>query len=506
MRSGVRADLVSFLVFFGAPFFLLINLAVVCLAETAMGEVPKPLRGPLNETEIPNAPSTQARTVVAESTYNMGDNETPLVAEARAVAQAKRMALEQAGIYVQSYTRVRDSNLTVDEIEEVSAGFMEVEVLEKKRTLVREGIQVHVKVRCTIQLDRADAFLRHLGETSEIWRNTLAERQQRLQQDQTQLTQEVENLKDQLVRSKPDAKDQLASDLAIRQRRLEARELREQAYNARSNFEMNSDIRVELLSAAIALDPHYGEAWYDRGVEYWAYEKYKLAVRDLSEALRLGGAFPSDPHYLRGKAFAKLGQAREAVEDLTLCLRSCDLSIAGKINVYGTLGEAHSQLQQFDLAISDYTEIIDRLFPLYCPNPCRTPYSAGSYYRNRGIAYVMANNLSLAISDLTEALQRARTGSAISPHDQQIEVSSLMFRVIAHAKMGRKKKAIADLKAMKELCQPLGHLQNDKSGMLAEICTLPSSKFPEFVAAAKDDKEFSYRLPEPKSQRLPRGH
>jgi hypothetical protein len=215
---------------FGTAIFSLTNLAVVCLAETPVGEIPKSLRGLRKEIEfLPNTPSTQVKTVVTESTYNMGDKETPLIAEARALAQIKRAALEQMGIYVQSYTRVRDSDITTDEIKAVTAGFMEVEVLEKKRTLVRAGIQVHVKARCTIQLDHAEASLRRLGETGQIHRNTLAERQQRLQQEHAQLVQEVENLKNHLVHSRPDTRDQLASDLATRQRHLEARDLRGKA-------------------------------------------------------------------------------------------------------------------------------------------------------------------------------------------------------------------------------------------------------------------------------------
>lgn len=222
-------------------------------------------------------------------------------------------------------------------------------------------------------------------------------------------------------------------------------------------------------------------------------------MRDLSEALRLGGTFPSDPRYLRGKAFVKAGQPKEGIEDLTLCLRLCkDLSIAAKINIYESLGGAHFYLEQFDQAILNYTEIIDRLFPLYCASPCRTPYSAYSYYRNRGGAYLMSNKLPLAIRDFTEVIQRARTFGD-TPHDQEVEVEGLFARVLAYAWAGKEQEAIADLNAMKELCQPNRYLV--KSSILEEICVLPESKFPDFVTAIKDDKKFSYQSPESKSQR-----
>jgi len=471
----------------GAAFLSFNTFVLVCFVEALAGESHKSLRELFKEIEVPtNVSSIQVKTVITEATYNMGDNETPLNAEARALAQAKRAALEQTGIYVQSYTRVRDTDLTADEIEAVTAGFMEVEVLEKKRTIVREGVQVYVKVRCAIRPDRADTFLRRLVETSGIQRNVLAESQQRLQQDQARLAKEIEKLKGQLARSDAGAKDSLASDVAIRERRLEARELREKAYKARANFEMSPEVRAELLSAAIALDPLYGEAWYDRGVEYWAFENYKLAVRDLSEALKLGGTFPSDPRYLRGKSLVKIGKPREAIEDLTLCLRSCDLSVAGKINVYDALGKAHFYLEQFDRVIMDYTEIIDRLFPSYCPAPCRTPFSADSYYQYRGLAYFQLKKLPQAIRDLTEAIERARTLRS-SPHDQEIEVASLFFRVLAYARIDKKEDAIADLDYMKELCQSSEHRRRNESGLLDDICMLPPSKFSDFVTAARTD-------------------
>ena len=48
---------------------------------------------------------TETKNIISEGTYNMGDGETPGVAESRALLQAKRTALEQAGTYVESYSK-----------------------------------------------------------------------------------------------------------------------------------------------------------------------------------------------------------------------------------------------------------------------------------------------------------------------------------------------------------------------------------------------------------------
>ena len=47
----------------------------------------------------------ETKEIISEGTYNMGDGETPTVAESRALLQAKRTAVEEAGTYVESYSK-----------------------------------------------------------------------------------------------------------------------------------------------------------------------------------------------------------------------------------------------------------------------------------------------------------------------------------------------------------------------------------------------------------------
>jgi hypothetical protein len=97
--------------------------------------------------EMDSLCSPQAKEIIAEGTYNMGDGETPGVAESRALLQAKRTALEQAGTYVESYTKVKNLQLTEDEIQVLASGLMEVEILDKKRTIIGDDIHFYVKLK-----------------------------------------------------------------------------------------------------------------------------------------------------------------------------------------------------------------------------------------------------------------------------------------------------------------------------------------------------------------------
>ena len=96
----------------------------------------------------------EPRAILAEATYIMGDGETPDFAEAGALQKAKQAALEEAGTYVQSYTKVQNLDLTTEEIQTIAGGVLHVEVLEKTRTLVTDGFRVYSKIRATVTTDK----------------------------------------------------------------------------------------------------------------------------------------------------------------------------------------------------------------------------------------------------------------------------------------------------------------------------------------------------------------
>ena len=58
----------------------------------------------------------------------MGDGETPSFAEAMVLQKAKQGALEEAGTYVESYTKVRNLDLNAEEIQTLAGGVVQVEV------------------------------------------------------------------------------------------------------------------------------------------------------------------------------------------------------------------------------------------------------------------------------------------------------------------------------------------------------------------------------------------
>ncbi len=91
--------------------------------------------------------------------HAMGDDETRTEARRKCLAGAKRRILEQAGTYVSSSTTVQNYALTDDQITEVSAGVMEVEVLEEKTELEGDALVISMTVKALLDPDEVRARL-----------------------------------------------------------------------------------------------------------------------------------------------------------------------------------------------------------------------------------------------------------------------------------------------------------------------------------------------------------
>jgi len=129
------------------------------------------------------------KTIISEATYIMGDGETPSFAESMAIQKAKQTALEEAGTYVQSYTKVLNQQLTADEIQTIAGGVLQVEVLDKQRELVSDGLRVSVKIKATVTTDKVEELARRVKGKN------IAGDYAKLQAEYAKLSHELENWK-----------------------------------------------------------------------------------------------------------------------------------------------------------------------------------------------------------------------------------------------------------------------------------------------------------------------
>ncbi len=297
---------------------------------------------------------TQVKEIVSEGTYNMGDGETPSVAESRALLQAKRVALEQAGTYVESYTKVKNIQVTEDEIKVLASGIMEVEILEKQRTIVGDGFRFWVKIKAKVNPDKIQEMAKKVKEKSVV------EDYKKIQEAYEKSRIEIEELKKQLAQAKSKKeKKTVEAKISDDERLFQANALFANGYKNGINREYAAAIKA--FTSAIALNPNYEEAYYGRGIAFYEKRQYDKAIKDFSKSIDLNR---------NGDIFDKIYKA----------------------NAYFNRGNAYFAKDQDDNAIADYSRAI-ALNPNY--------FEA---YFNRGVVYKSKGQNNKALEDYNTAI------------------------------------------------------------------------------------------------------
>jgi len=131
--------------------------------------------------------SAEIKTITATGEYRMGDNDTRTDAKRLALLDAKRLALEQAGTYLESVTEVKNLGVTRDELNAYTAGIVEVIELDTKDVL--EAATHIIRVQVTAKID-TDVIARQIDA---LRKNETAKAElMRLRAERSQLRQEVE--------------------------------------------------------------------------------------------------------------------------------------------------------------------------------------------------------------------------------------------------------------------------------------------------------------------------
>ena len=103
----------------------------------------------------------QKYNIVAEGSYTVGDRDTREVAKKHAVQDAMRIAVEKAGVYVESYSETQNYQLTQDQVRTIAAGV--VKVLDESIDFVDNGNICRATIYASV--DTSDIDLERLMTT-----------------------------------------------------------------------------------------------------------------------------------------------------------------------------------------------------------------------------------------------------------------------------------------------------------------------------------------------------
>jgi tetratricopeptide (TPR) repeat protein len=270
----------------------------------------------------------EVRTITATGEYRMGDNDTRTDAKRLALLDAKRLALEKTGTYLEGVTEVKNLQVTRDEIKTYTAGI--AEVLEQDTKTIHEGETTVVRVDVTVKVDTAaiakqiEALRKHEHAREEL-------EQARAEADQ--LRQEVEAKTKEIaaLKSKSGA-EPLLKEREQMLARLDATVLVAQAWRApigmredRPPLDTTNPQELArtkaMLKEALALDPSNARAHFTLGHILQAEGYVEEAIREYREAIRLR---PDKPraHAELGRALLKAGRRDEAKQEFQLFLQT----------------------------------------------------------------------------------------------------------------------------------------------------------------------------------------
>lgn len=285
---------------------------------------------------VPATVGAEMRTLTATGEYRMGDNDTKSDAKRLALLDAKRLALEQVGTYLEGITEVKNLSVTKDEIRSYTAGI--IEVVEQTTRTTLDGETSVVRVDVTAKVDTA-VVAKQLGE---LRKNELAKEELlRAKTEADRLRKELDEKNKQLAALKGGA-----AETAVQQRqqvmaKADANELLTKTWQVPAGAKDDIVTKVKtptteeaakyrsMLEQAVKLDPdnpwvHFklGYLHHNEGDLDAAIQEYRTTIRLKPDAAR--------PHLALGRALKAQGKKQESQEEFYAYLMLAEKSPANK--------------------------------------------------------------------------------------------------------------------------------------------------------------------------------
>lgn len=392
-------------------------LKKIILATIAVGALtftPNIYHFPINSVAY-----AEVQTYTGVGEYVMSNFETPDSAMERAKAYALRDAQEQAGIYVQTYSKAQNFKLVKDEITTMTAGIIKVIETEIEPIPVKDAkgaIKYIAKMKVKINTDDISKWLkRNNGEQL----NSLVEQNKALQKAIAEQEKLIANLRKQIPKIKTQQeKNKITEEFAQADNEFLANQKAQEAKKYYENGEYNKTI--ENCNEAIKLNPKLALAYLMRAKAYGKLENFSAAKKDYDEAIALN---PNDYYSYYSRAYDSKDY-QQAIEDLN---KSIKLNPHYSYS-YHLRGFCYNVLKDFNNAIKDLTKAIE-LNPNFVES-----------YVNRGYAYYSLQNYKPAIEDFNRA-------EKVNPD----YFMTYYLRSACYQALGENEKAQADLKKAQEL-------------------------------------------------------
>ena len=330
---------------------------------------------------IPTA-NAEVKTYTGEGEYLMSDFETPEVAKQRAKNRAEQNAQEQAGIYLESYSHMKNFELLNDEIITISSGIIKILDTKYRQEILSDvnAILIHVTIKAEIDSDNMDKWL----DKSIEQRRQINSQLEELRQENAKQEATVENLKSQLAEGTASKAD-VVKNLQEQDKIFTFNQKIEEGWKfyAAGNYQQ----AVQSFTDAINIFPRNAYGYFGRGTAYSELHERQNALDDFNKSIEIA------PNYFaynnRGKINFELNKNQAALEDFNKALQVNPNDATAYLN----RGSVYFDLKNYNLGMKDFDKAISLE-----PNNFR-------FYIQRSSGYYIWGKIKDAIQDINTAIK-----------------------------------------------------------------------------------------------------
>ena len=318
----------------------------------------------------PSFVAAEVRSFHGTGAYTMSAFETINVAEQHALEAAEQNAIEQAGVYVSSFTKTENLKVTKDEVTVLTNGILRVTSKTFKKSMTGDGeIRIEANIDATIDTDEIE---KNLKDKQQLDMMTLQYNE--LQRVNKEQAEEIKRLKEQVASKNPPSKEEIQrKETELNNRYLSHRKMQEamQIKDAREN-KVDGLKKYDLYTEAIRLDPNNTWAYYLRAFLGVLLNRNENIVSDTTYVIDT--KFENDPTVQAMRKVLDDGEIQRMVLDasrLRMIGYSRDDQAQHVLNDYAVLQNAHVSLSSYEHYLvgmaythpdtEDFTKALDEL-------------------------------------------------------------------------------------------------------------------------------------------------
>ena len=305
--------------------------------------------GRITRDEIRTRPTTvspSAKTFSIEiNGYYIAGTEPPesrYVAEDRARADARRLASEQASLYIRAVSTSNRGKLTRDEVHTISATVIQI-ISEDVSTEVVDNGQIQYRCYIRALFDEASIF----SQLNSADKDKFAESVRRaieVERENARLNTELVALKEKYRTASASEREKISAEVKRNEEQFEAVQLNALGYIA--NYQQDFDAAIDYCYKAVEFMPNYAAAWNNLGYAYTYKGTFERAIECYQRAIELA---PNDaaPLINLGNIYDELKNFDAAIEYYQRALTVAP----DYANTWNSLGYAFIQKGDFDKGI-----------------------------------------------------------------------------------------------------------------------------------------------------------